>query len=454
MPTKTSSVSFPARYQYHASQGGPSTTPGSVTADRSKVITAVRTRTGVSLPKFKTIIRNGGSATTPLTGTYDGFNLSGRTNVSYDLQHADGSWAKRSVKGDVALYHYRKYADGSPLPPPVSGSGTAENRARQRFFKKLREVQVQVSGPTFLGELREAVQMIRRPAAAIRESQERYFRAMKQWRGAHRPPTTPNQKWKWRKELEKVAGGLWLEQSFGWKPLLNDIEQGVLAYERLTPPIVDSILINVGDSDSEDLYKGLVAEGTNYFTNKNIDGCVFDSAILGAKQSRTVRYRGRVTGTTEAPTWERGLDLFGFTPSEFVPTAWELLPWSFLIDYFANIGNLLTNSVTRTSGVNWVNRTERNTISLSMALYPNAEKTRLTLGAAWNISGGGAVTFTHLKRTTVDRGQRGSVPLPFFQFDSGLNVGQMCNITALLTQFGDGVHPQDNPRHGKKRFWF
>lgn len=330
---------------------------------------------------------------------------------------------------------------------------TAENRARQRFFKKLREVQVQVSGPTFLGELREAVQMIRKPAAAIKESQERYYRAMKKWNGAHRPPSNPRQKWKWRNELQKVAGGLWLEHSFGWKPLLNDIENGVLAYERLTPPIVDSILINVGDSDSEDLYAGIISEGNNAFVARNIDGCVFDSTVLQARQSRTVRYRGRVTGSTEAPQWDRGLDLFGFTPSEFIPTAWELLPWSFLFDYFANIGNLLTNAVTRTSGVNWVNRTERNTITLNMMLSPNGEKTRTSLGADWMISGGGDVTFTHLKRTTIDRSTRAAVPLPFFQFDSGLNVGQMCNITALLTQFVD-IHPQDTPRHGKKRFWY
>jgi len=43
--------------------------------------------------------------------------------------------------------------------------------------------------------------------------------------------------------------------------------------------------------------------------------------------------------------------------SQFVPSAWELLPWSFLFDYFSNIGDILEMSFTSLDNVKWINRT-------------------------------------------------------------------------------------------------
>jgi hypothetical protein len=51
-------------------------------------------------------------------------------------------------------------------------------------------------------------------------------------------------------------------------------------------------------------------------------------------------------------------NLFGFNPSEFVPTAWELIPYSFLADYFTNIGDILDSWAYGRGNLSWSNRTQ------------------------------------------------------------------------------------------------
>lgn len=448
--TRDTSITFPAKYTYRAAQGGPSVGPGDNSDVVSQLIKIRRTRTGTRLPKWRQVIASGENATTPLTAEWEEA-FSTPVDVVFNLTYPDGSWAIREFHGDAAFGVNGVAMHGSYPSSPCCNleisDATADNRARARFYKKLREAQVAFSGPTFLGELRETLRMIKRPAQAIRDSCDRYYHSLAKWRGRNRPPAPSKSQWKWRTELEKVAGGLWLENSFGWQPLLNDVKNAWDAYERLTNTH-NRRVISVGDTDSKDIRQYLVDQGGGR-QNANRSGVVFDDNIARALSSVSVRYKGSVSSSTEADQWSN-LALFGFTPSEFVPTAWELLPWSFLIDYFTNVGDVLSSSVTRATNVNFVCRTVRREIKFNGSFVPDAEKTRTSLGSSWSITGGGNVGTYHTKRTTVSRAAGSYVPLPVLQFESGLNVGQMTNITALLTNFLS-VHNQSKPRLAYRR---
>jgi hypothetical protein len=56
---------------------------------------------------------------------------------------------------------------------------------------------------------------------------------------------------------------------------------------------------------------------------------------------------------------------YGFSPWEFVPTVWELIPYSFLVDYFTNIGGILSSWSYRFLVNGWTARTIRRTFKHS-----------------------------------------------------------------------------------------
>ncbi len=446
---KDSSIAFPARYYTKTQDYLPDGTPNGPPTifNSTKTVKAVRTREGQRLPKWKLVIKSGSNATTPLSGVWDSVWTRQLSVVHKWISTNDGSSRVTEARGDVVAF-FAPLGPTGPLMGTMIDSSIADNRARARFYKQLRQIQVQFSGPTFLGELGETLRMIRRPAQAIRDSCDRYYRSLSKWKGRNRPPTSGPKKWSWRQELEKVAGGLWLENSFGWQPLLNDVRDAVKAYERLTPPLADAKVISVGDTDSADSwtpYSGM-GWGDNNGNHANVGSMMFYMFLDFAKSSCTVRYKGKVSLTTEATKWDN-LALFGFTPSEFIPTAWELLPWSFLIDYFTNIGDILSSSVTRTTPVNYVNCTVRKTAHLYGRYVPQPQRPG-GFPWDWKLESTGGSAFFDVSRKSVSRSAGSGVPLPTIQFESGLNVGQMCNITALLTNFLD-IHPQDKP----KRNW-
>lgn len=53
-------------------------------------------------------------------------------------------------------------------------------------------------------------------------------------------------------------------------------------------------------------------------------------------------------------------ELFGAGVADIVPTAWELIPWSFMVDYFSNIGVVLDAWSMRFVNFAWLNLTVRN----------------------------------------------------------------------------------------------
>lgn len=135
-----------------------------------------------------------------------------------------------------------------------------------------------------------------------------------------------------------AAANAWLELQYGWKPLLSDVH-GVaekLAHERGGRPLYQRVTATCpAKADFNDVVED---RGENYL---NVSGQFGTMAAYGKSQ---------ITFMVENPALQLASSV-GLTDPALL--AWELLPYSFVVDWFLPIGNWLENA-NAPSGVSFV----------------------------------------------------------------------------------------------------
>jgi hypothetical protein len=381
------------------------------------VKTITRTRTGNTNPGYKKVIASGGNATTDLTGTYQRIMDTAPYYQRVTINNPDGSFRLRvEARGDFASFFGSMPTYGFP-------ASKAGSRAAAKFLAAVRSVEVKMSGPTFLGEARETLRMLRKPAAGLQDAVKAYADRL---RNHKRQSSARGHDWK------KDIGNLWLEHSFGWIPLIRDIEDARAAFNSLIDKDPRVVRISVGDRD--------VINSTPTPTSSDFAGTPSYMSVLhtyARQDEQIVRYRGAVRAQSTTTARDR-LARFGFTPSEFVPTAWELLPWSFLADYFVNIGELVSASVTDTSRVSWVSQSVIGKATVKVTSSFNFA----ALGGFWKYAGSFSPGYATFQHRTVTRTANVNVPYPTLRFYYPGSNMRLLNIAALLSQVSSSVHPQ------------
>lgn len=243
----------------------------------------------------------------------------------------------------------------------------ADSAARTDLVKRANAKVRGFQGLTFLGELRETLSMIRNPANAliskIAKHSELIDRKVRKLRRGEP---------KWR---EVVAGG-WLEASFGWSPLVSDLHDGLQAITRWDDPR-RRLWFVYGIGGREQLNQPISVE--------NIRVGPLDADIGIFEDTRcTVKYRAALQWN---PSSRVGFRYWGVSLSDVLPTAWELVPWSFLIDYFSNVGDIIEGLSFNTGMLKWVDRgverviTRKSLLSsytLNSTFYGVPEKDKIT----------------------------------------------------------------------------
>lgn len=178
-----------------------------------------------------------------------------------------------------------------------------------------------------LGEWRSSLSMIANRASQLAASasalrRRNFADLLDAWRsGPHRPGTPEHGK-------ARKAADLWLEYSFGWKPLLGDIKN---AADQISAPMPDAIARTVSRSDSEVTYE-------QYY-------------YLVGNYHRNISHRMGAACKLVSPNLFLASQLGLVNP---LSVAWELIPGSFVADWMFDIGSFL-NSMSDFIGTEVIN---------------------------------------------------------------------------------------------------
>lgn len=124
-----------------------------------------------------------------------------------------------------------------------------------------------------------------------------------------------------RVSVRRSMANNWLEYSFGWKPLIMDIYSTI---DLLQEPIKS--ITPKGSASASDIYDDNPSAGGLIWTRKRRFG------MLRAKQGCEI--------SISNPNLYLANNLGLANPAI---VAWELVPFSFVIDWFANVGNFLSS---------------------------------------------------------------------------------------------------------------
>jgi hypothetical protein len=312
-----SSATYTRKWQYTVATDGGPPVPG-----ESGVTTVTRldalTKAG-PLENYRRLIATGQNATTNMSGVK--WNI---TQIPASLRHEYRDLRfVNLVKGSKVVLQGNLLSLGFPVGIPTLGLTdiSARNLALTRYYSNVASIQTKFKGMVFTGELRESLSMIRHPARALRNGISGYLGFLRKNAGRvakrHRP---------------SFVRKTWLEYAFGWRPLIADIDNAIDAFysSKWAHPIFEMV-------------KGTGREESTSLSDTSVIdvGALHDVTFrTWAKEEVFYKYFGIHHNIGNGVSNSHSA---GFNPAEFVPTVWELIPYSFLVDYFTNIGNIVSS---------------------------------------------------------------------------------------------------------------
>lgn len=329
---------------------------GGNTSFVGQIVEFKKSRDGKPMPNYKTRIALGMSATTV---------LSAFTHECLVWQPGMVRWDMK-IAGQEGKTYLQTYCGINPaaytaIPIPSKFiEETVRSIASIKVRKKISSETQAYSGLAFLGEIRETIHQIRHPAEAAFALTEKF--AVRADRLRRKRQARKISK---RAYADAIAGS-WIEFCFGLAPVISDI--GKIAASALQM-IEDKRLLRLtgsgkqSDSSSACYTTGYGGDSLATFYKDDVDEYT---------HKYTVGYRREVNASNNA--LRNVISLGGFELSEIIPTAWELLPWSFFIDYFSNIGKCIEADLVSMEDVAWTNSTkiyERTRIVHSLSVSPS-----------------------------------------------------------------------------------
>jgi hypothetical protein len=418
MGITTKTVSYPIRFVYDWGQGFPKPLDWQ-NFNRT-------TTTGGGSVNFQPYdggtwrqnIRRKVTATTSMWGTH--VNFSGgfshyRAELSYVAPYGVPGivvWVNE-LRGDWAGYQL-----GVPSDPSLLNAEAVNNLAAEKLVKRALNVQRQFQAGVFMGELAETIRFIRNPLSSIFENTLQYCDRLRK-RGRI---------YKRLKDRKKLVTDSWLQYSFGIAPLVNDIENACEAAAKIITYRMPSQVVRGSASKSVEVSQRNLSE--NF-------GLIGMRGRASVTSFVSVRYTACVKASND--TDKAALESVGLTWGDFFPTLWEILPYSFLVDYFLNVGTIIDTLSLNEANLGWVNRGQiqvtRDSITDIWAVLRNSNA-QFTGGLTLQVPG----SLPYIERKIIDRAAFLGYPIPSIRFKLPFSSPiKSANIAALAVANKDAL---------------
>lgn len=201
------------------------------------------------------------------------------------------------------------------------GLSEIENILKNRLLQKVRDSQVDLG--VALGETRETAAFI---ASAMSKAAIGYRQLRRGDISSAVSTMTGRHNDLWR-DIPGVAANSWLAYAYGLRPLVNDVYSAARALERSRRPISDVKTVRASEYGT---LSGVAEFKPNHATRYSV-------TCRGG-----VACRGAVTFRVTNPVL-RTLDQCGVVNP--LSVAWELVPFSFVVDWFIPVGRFITEIV-------------------------------------------------------------------------------------------------------------
>lgn len=398
---------------------------GGTIVDTSSVAILPGTRTGERVENFRTKIEKGLDASSNFST--DRYRVESTPYQGYiDFYHPS---TPTIVKRQKATWTY----PGETFSHLSSVTASMEALVLSKLYDRIRQEKSHLNGLNFVGELRETIHMIRRPAESLVKAAQSLIR-LENNKIKKIQSLKPTKK---RDAMASLVSGSVLEINFGWRPLFSEIAAAAEALARYynTPLPRSRVSSTVQSKSVSELFgsKTPVIAQAPGVPVIYLYGIPYQRVMTDASVRYIAFVQSQKSGATSALS--RLGDVFGFTAENIIPTLYELTPWSWLADYFSNLGDILSAGTTDTSSVVSIQKLLRLSSTFERRMTPDSGSQNVA--AAGYVFSGESQTggFTTVTRTSFSRQPISSLPLPPLVFTTPSNSpSKLANMISVANQ--------------------
>lgn len=315
--------------------------PDPLKSSQAYSYSAVNSSSGFYNPRWRDQVRYGQSATTAFSGTKYTARLGFHAYGTEEHWTYPGQSLQCFYKEDTGLiFNGVPWALVVPVVPDDVRSRVT-NRVISKFLSKCQESRTAFEAGQDFGDYEETLRSIHRPLNSLSQALNSYLSALtKRRRGIRRKVL-----------LRKVLADTYLEFRLGWLPLVDDVASALVKCGETRAPFANVVATAGEDFNASE-------SDVSFSLPSGFENQLRPHAKISDRSTFLLRYKGAIRTGTDSNGKVSAAQELQLLPRNWLPTAWDLLPYSWIADYFTNIGDMIQSLTFVYGDLIWAQKTE------------------------------------------------------------------------------------------------